>query len=260
MTNKQYKLSLNIIYLLKRNYTRIVKVNNPNDAYDIKAYKNAKCLLDFPDFGGELMGNAADKAGYSNSIINDIYNNGKHCRRLIETIEPFIMNQWDMFIKKGELPMYIDDVKNVDDLCEYIVDSNYREEDLGDYNILMRRVEEKIGELWSNEDNDESDDWMGFLGDERGMITLYRVLPTDWKGNLKESIEDGNIGMSWVSSIEDLDRVPWYEEETSTVVKVEVPVNDKTYIAFNNFLDRMVEVVLPNACKKYNVEYVTKGE
>jgi hypothetical protein len=66
--------------------------------------------------------------------------------------------------------------------------------------------------------------------------------------------------MSWVSKFEDLERVPWYNEDDSVVVKVEVPINDKSYIAFDNWLDCVVEVVLPNACKKYKVEYVTKGE
>jgi hypothetical protein len=115
----------------------------------------------------------------------------------------------------------------------------------------MCKVEKKIEELWSNEDNDESEDWVDFFGNT---ITLYRVIPQT------ESIEDGNIGMSWVSKFEDLERVPWYNEDDSVVVKVEVPINDKSYIAFDNWLDCVVEVVLPNACKKYKVEYVTKGE
>lgn len=152
--------------------------------------------------------------------------------------------------------MKIEDVHSVDELGEYIVDNHYKEDDFGNYEELMCRIEKKIEELWSNEDNDESEDMIDFLG---STITLYRVIPQNWNGENMESIEDGNIGMSWVSKFEDLERVPWYNEDDSVVVKVEVPINDKSYIAFDNWLDCVVEVVLPNACKKYKVKYVTKG-
>lgn len=151
--------------------------------------------------------------------------------------------------------MKIEDVHSVDELGEYIVDNHYKEEDFGNYEELMCRAEKKIEELWSNKDNDESEDWIDFLG---STITLYRVIPQNWNGENMESIEDGNIGMSWVSKFEDLERVPWYEEEGSTVVKVEVPIKDRSFIAFRNYIEDMTEVVLPNACQKYKVEYVQK--
>lgn len=251
MTNKQYELALTLLTIIEVNYSRM-KRNDSNNPI-IKEYENAKELLDFP-IGAEEFSAAAQKAGYSNSTINDIYKMGKHCCKLIDTINGFVMFSWECFLKRGDLCMTIEDVHNVNDFAEYIISRHYSEEDWqlnNGYKSLMCKVEKKIEELWSNEDNDESEDWVDFFGNT---ITLYRVIPQT------ESIEDGNIGMSWVSKFDDLERVPWYNEDDSVVVKVEVPINDKSYIAFDNWLDCVVEVVLPNACKKYKVEYVTKGE
>lgn len=148
--------------------------------------------------------------------------------------------------------MKIEDVHTVNELAEYIVDSHYRDEEWGNYRELMNKVDTKISELWANENNDDSDDWMIFGGD---YITLYRVLPTNSNGIQIESIEN-YIGMSFVSRAEDLYKVPWYDEENSSVVKVTVPTKDKTFIAFRNFLDGIIEVLLPNVCAKYNVETI----
>lgn len=151
------------------------------------------------------------------------------------------------------IDMRIADVHNVNEFSNYIVGGDYRNEDYDDcggYKTLMTKVGNKITELWSNEDYDDSDDWIMFSGD---YITLYRALPTDGRGNLIETIEQGNIGMSWVSNINDLEKVPWYNED-SVVAKVVVPTNDKSYIAFVNYYECMVEVVLPNVCTKYKVE------
>ena len=253
MTRKQYELAHTLLAIIEVQYSRMKKNDSNNPT--IKEYENAKEILDFP-IGAEEFSAAALKAGYSNSTINDIYKMGKHCCKLIDTINGFVMFQWECFLKRGDLCMTIEDVHNVNDFAEYIIDRHYSEEDWqlnNGYKSLMCKVERKINELWKNKDNDDSDDWVRF-DEEYGNITLYRVLPEDGRGNVKERVEDGNIGMSWVLRVEDLDNVPWYEEGESNVVKVTVPVKDKTFIAFINCLDRIIEVVLPNACDKYKVE------
>ena len=144
--------------------------------------------------------------------------------------------------------MTIDDVQTVNDFADYIVDSHYRDETCG-YAQLMDRVEATIQRLRSNP-NDVSDSWVDFVGDT---VKLYRVIPYEPNRYRKDKETVSNVGMSWATSIDDLERVPWYDEHT-TVLTVTIPTDDKTFIAFNNVLEGIVEVVLPNASKHYQVD------
>lgn len=152
--------------------------------------------------------------------------------------------------------MTIDDVRTVEEFSEYIIDSHYREEPF-EYAEVMNRVEERIKWLNEHEDDEHEDDFLGSLNYKfracRKTITLYRTIPQTSRRPYYDKENVDNVGMSWVTSIEELKRIPWYDDK-STILSVTIPTNDKTYIAFANFTDRIVEVVLPNASKHYQIE------
>lgn len=154
-------------------------------------------------------------------------------------------------------------IKNINDLAEFMVGAEYREIEVDNITELHNQLETKIKELWQkfgesyDLDEDENDDWIDFWGDE---ITFYRAIPKNSEGVDMESIEDKNIGFCWVANKEQLNNIPWYDEDDSTVVEVTVKTDSHDFIAYNNYIDIIIEVLLPNVCDKYNVKYTQKRQ
>lgn len=142
----------------------------------------------------------------------------------------------------------IADIWTKDEFENYIVSAEYRDE-FDDYAEAQTAIEEKMNDFLCLFPRLESDN---------ETVRVYRVVDKQFNRESPDTV----VGQSWVLGFENVDKTPYYSETNTNqlIMYIDLPVADSTYIAFDNVIDDIVEVVIPNPHKKYKIGYLIDSE